>query len=446
MITNNPSVSSITYVKNGEKYIEQCVRSVMNQTLSNIEIIVVDGGSSDGTMSILEKLQAEDERIILMTTEGSVGSQFNAALDVAVGEYIAVCEGDDYIFPKKYEKQYNIAKKYNLDVLRANYYRVFESKGQKFHYEVDTAPSREQYDILIDCEKNEYMFLNLHVNGFWNGLYSREFLLKNRIYMNETKGASYQDISFSFFSQLYAKRILFMKECLHCYRIDNPTSSVNSKNCIQMLMTEYGLLKKELESRNLWEKYQSIFLMWEMYSYDSFSAKLSRDVKDELLEKIYFNLKSQQVKFELKNEQIRLKVKQEINALYGDEKKLFLKLMKDNKKNEEALRYFYGKGIEEKRVVLFGIGHFGSIVYDYLKLNKKEIILVDNSRSAQEKGFRGQKIFAPNEYLKENDNTIIVASMNYAEEICGQLKKMKIDDSRIIVCEDEDFFLKKIFI
>ena len=121
-------------------------------------------------------------------------------------------------------------------MLRACYDLYFEYDGKEYKYKVEVAPEKKLYDRLIEIEDEED-FLSTFVNGFWNGLYSRQFLLSNDIYMNETKGASFQDITFSFLSQMYARRIWYMSDSYHFYRIDNPNSSVNSEKCIQLLDT-----------------------------------------------------------------------------------------------------------------------------------------------------------------------------------------------------------------
>ena len=118
-------VSVIIYVKNTIEYIEKCIRSVMNQTLQEIEILIIDGGSTDGTLDIIEKMKQEDCRIRIFHAPASVGAQFNLGLREARGQYIGVCEADDYILPEMYESQYQIAKEYQLDVIRAGYYHIF---------------------------------------------------------------------------------------------------------------------------------------------------------------------------------------------------------------------------------------------------------------------------------------------------------------------------------
>lgn len=438
-------ISSITYVKNGADYIEKCIRSVMEQTLHDIEIIVVDGGSTDGTVEILKCLCAEDSRISLMVHEGSVGGQFNKALKIATGEYIAVCEGDDYILPDKYEKQYLIAKSNNLDIVRADYYQFFNYGGKEYRYKVSTGPSADLYNQVIETDGDD-LFLSLGVNGFWNGIYKRKFLLSNDIYMNETKGAAYQDISFSFLCQLHAKRIWFMSEALHCYRIDNLGASVNSPRCIDMHITEYRLLRERLISSGLWDKYQNMFMVWQIGSYKHFIEELSCDNKTAEVLKIYTELTSQNVTESYENVRMPERSNRILSALYSD-RELFTKLMLDNEaNNNKTIRYFEGKGVLEKNIILFGAGHFGNIIYDFLKAAGKKITVVDNSKKVQAQGFRGEKVYAPEVVVLYNNNPIVVANVIHAKDIYEQLRKLGVDDARIIICDNEDLFLRKVFV
>ena len=124
-------ISAIIYVLNSISYIEKCVRSVMSQTLQEIEILIIDGGSTDGTLEIIEKLSKEDIRIRIIHSASGVGRQFNKGLCEARGEYISICESDDYILPDMYKYQYEIAKKYELDVLRADANHFFEIRDGK---------------------------------------------------------------------------------------------------------------------------------------------------------------------------------------------------------------------------------------------------------------------------------------------------------------------------
>lgn len=108
--------------------------------------------------------------------------------------------------------------------------------------------------------------MKLGVNGFWSGLYRREFLTGNGLWMNETEGASYQDITFSFLTELYARRAYVMPEAFYCYRMDNPDSSINNPRKTTLLHTEYRLLKEQLKQRKLWKQSKEIYWRWRMDS------------------------------------------------------------------------------------------------------------------------------------------------------------------------------------
>ena len=91
-------VSIIIPVYNNEKYVEKCIRSVMEQTFRNIEIIIIDDGSQDDSVEILNRLAAEDKRIVLVHQEnGGVAIARNRGLELAKGEYVTFIDGDDYV-------------------------------------------------------------------------------------------------------------------------------------------------------------------------------------------------------------------------------------------------------------------------------------------------------------------------------------------------------------
>lgn len=255
-------VSSITYVKNCAKYIEKCLRSIMNQTLRQIEILVCDGGSNDGTLEIIEDLMKLDDRIRLFHTEGSVGLQFNTALREARGEYTAICEGDDFILPDKYEYLYRLMDENKLDVCRSGCYAVVEKGDIEFRYHMGYVVPQSMLDHVMQREDNPMFFLHTGVNSFFSGMYRTAFLLDKGILMNETKGASYQDVGFSFLTQYYAERYCFTEKAFYCYRTDNMNASFFHKDYNERCETEYALLKENLIRRGVFEECESIFNEW----------------------------------------------------------------------------------------------------------------------------------------------------------------------------------------
>lgn len=438
-------VSSITYVRNGEKFIERCIRSIINQSLREIEIIVVDGNSTDKTYEILENLAKEDRRIRLIQKGGSVGGQFNAALDIAKGEYIAICEGDDCIVSDKYEKLYSFAKKNQLDVIRACYNLWFESKQGDFLYKVQVVPAEVKYNTPIDLSDKKYLFLSTFVNGFWNGLYNRDFLNKYNIRMNETKGAAFQDITFSFLTQLYAQKISFIEKAYHLYRIDNPESSVNSANCIAMLMKEYELLSDELKKRGLWEEYKDIFFFWEFISFRQFMDRNLESNKKELLKDIYDYVIGQK-EFTVSD---KIDIFEKQQKMYDGFKKglsEFCEVMTaEDDKHRRVIEFFNRIIANKEKVILFGAGHLGHIIGDYFNLTKQEYIYIDNNVKLQKKGVSGHKVYPVCKESIDETSSIVIANMNYADEMYDELIKLGVDKNRIIICDYEDFFFREIY-
>ena len=113
-----PKVSIIIPVYNSEKYVEKCIRSVMNQTFQELEIIIIDDGSSDGSYEILKELAKEDSRIILIHQENSgVAIARNVGLERVSGEYLTFVDGDDYIDLDYIERLYMCAHNKGADLV-----------------------------------------------------------------------------------------------------------------------------------------------------------------------------------------------------------------------------------------------------------------------------------------------------------------------------------------
>ena len=113
-----PKVSVIIPVYNVEKYLRECLDSVINQTLKDIEIICVDDGSSDGSLKILEEYAQKDNRIkVLKQEHGGVSCARNLALGGAAGEYMLCLDSDDYLELNTLESLYNRALNFDLDML-----------------------------------------------------------------------------------------------------------------------------------------------------------------------------------------------------------------------------------------------------------------------------------------------------------------------------------------
>lgn len=162
-------VSVIVPAYNEEKYLERCLNTIVNQTLEELEIIVVDDGSKDGTYHICEKYQQacpEKLTVIHKRNEG-VGPARNCGLAIAKGEYIGFVDGDDWIDVEMYQTMYETAKKHHSDIVVCDVRKIFVSENRET-VEVSLPNESPQIDI------GTYIKDGLNPAYAWNKLYRRE--------------------------------------------------------------------------------------------------------------------------------------------------------------------------------------------------------------------------------------------------------------------------------
>lgn len=127
-----PMVSVIMPAYNGERFIEAAIRSVMAQTFTDWELIVIDDGSQDATVDVITRLMGEDPRITLLRNEKNLGvaNTRNRGLDLAAGGYVALLDSDDLWYPEKLEKQVALARQTGADVVYCSY-AIVDEHGRK---------------------------------------------------------------------------------------------------------------------------------------------------------------------------------------------------------------------------------------------------------------------------------------------------------------------------
>ena len=267
MKENSVNVSVIVPVYNVEKYLSQCMDSIISQSLKNIEIICIDDGSTDSSPKILDEYAEADSRIRVIHKEnGGYGAAMNLGIKEACGEFIGIVEPDDYILPDMYERLYNAAKDNSCEIVKSDFYR-FTGEGDKTRNQYNkTARRDENYNRIINPseEKNCFRF----IMNTWCGIYHREFILRNNVFHNETPGASFQDNGFWFKGFCNARRIMFIPFPLYMNRRDNPNSSVSSKEKVYCGNQEYGLIYEYLEENpDKKEKFMDVFQMKKLHTY-----------------------------------------------------------------------------------------------------------------------------------------------------------------------------------
>ena len=157
-----PKVSVIVPVYNVEKYLKQCLDSILAQTLNDIEIICVDDGSTDSSGSILDQYEARENQVKVIHKENAgYGAAMNAGLDAASGEYIGIVESDDCIREDMYQTLYDAAIKDDLDVVKSDvvYWLERVSYLKEIHYQwLD-----DYYDCVLHDEDRNIFYISCQI-------------------------------------------------------------------------------------------------------------------------------------------------------------------------------------------------------------------------------------------------------------------------------------------
>lgn len=233
-------VSIIVPVYNVEKYLEECLKSLINQTLKDIEIICVNDGSTDNSLNILKEYSKLDSRIkIIDKANSGYGNSMNRGLDFATGEFIGIVESDDFIEKDMYESLYNLAVSNNCDIAKCDWYNYWTKDNIK---EKSSKVSQHKCNTVI--HPAEYPEILTIQPSVWSAIYKHQLIKDNNIRFLETAGASYQDTSFSFKVFALAQKVIFTEKAFLYYRQDNESSSINNKTKVFAICEEYKEIDK----------------------------------------------------------------------------------------------------------------------------------------------------------------------------------------------------------
>lgn len=203
-------ISVIIPVYNSSTYLRKCLDSVVNQTLKDIEIIVINDGSTDDSKNIIEEYTVKYKNIIFIDQENKgIGKTRNIGIKKATGEYITFVDSDDYIKENMLEEYYKYAKKHNFDLVIGSYIKKINNKEIIF----------ENNKFKTGNVKTTPQILYLIEYGPWAKLYKREMLINNNIYFDEKR--KYEDMPFVSKALLKSKLIGQITEPYYYYIIHN---------------------------------------------------------------------------------------------------------------------------------------------------------------------------------------------------------------------------------
>lgn len=222
----NKKVSIIVPVYNVEKYVEQCINSIINQTYNEIEIILIDDGSKDGSGRIIDKYTNIDKRcrIIHKENEG-YGRTCNLGIRMATGDFLSIVEPDDFLEQTFIEDLLENALKFSSDIVKCEYKELVVSKNEtKIIKHYDKMPS----STCLNNEQKSF-FLQCHPS-IWTCLYSMDFIKKRGILFQEINGSAWVDNLFQIKTILLCKSMVFLNKSLYIYRINTEDPADDLKN------------------------------------------------------------------------------------------------------------------------------------------------------------------------------------------------------------------------
>ena len=278
-----PKVSIIVPFYNVEKYIEKCLQTLVNQTLEDIEIILVNDGSKDNTIDIVKKYQKEyPQKIIYLEKEnGGLSDARNYAIPYAKGEYIAFLDSDDYVETTMYQEMYEIAQKENSDMVECNF--IWEY------------PNKSRIDIGTTYNGKHEMLEKVRVVA-WNKLIKREILEKSKVQF--PKGCRYEDVEFTYKLIPYLEKVSFCKTpMVHYIQRTGSITNIQNKRNAEIFDVMQHVIDYYKEKGLYEEYYQELEYVYVRYAFCSSFLRIVKikdsKIRKELLEmtwnKVYTN-------------------------------------------------------------------------------------------------------------------------------------------------------------
>ena len=292
---DSPKVSVIVPVFNSEDLLGNCLESIENQSLKDIEIICVDDGSSDGSFDILNQFSSKDARFKIYQQENSgAGSARNKGIEESCGEYILFVDSDDYIESETCEMLYEQASRLDCDLILFNSMRHFSNdrnlalihfkKNDEINYQIRVFDYEYFRDRIFDGE----------YGVIWNKLYKSSFIRDNNITFPKHK--IYNDVEFHIKTTLLAKKISYVDGTFYHYNRSGhaslQTSFVKTSNAMVFFDVLYGLVDFLVEV-DMFDEFRKEFINFTIFELRNKLKSIDDDSKQEFFEKtkeFYYSL------------------------------------------------------------------------------------------------------------------------------------------------------------
>ena len=428
-------------------YIEECISSVENQTLKNIEILCIDAGSTDGTLKILQSHAKKDSRInIINSSVKSYGYQVNLGIRKAQGEYISIVETDDYIADNMLEVLYSYALKFSPDYVKSsnNHFKHIGNRRVFFKHQVLPENSNISFESLNN--PREHAELHRYGSYIWDGIYKKKFLNDYGIALNESSGAAFQDMGVAHWVLATASKAVYINEPLYQYRNDREESSTWNRNCLRYPMQEFKrLFEQEVIPEEYFADHRTDIDINMIFEFKNEASKLMQmpgfdlESDDFIMPYEWFKLR---IEKELSDgivdyDMFDIETAAELDLLLNKPGS-FADLVRARSAIEKNNRKRLFDVLNGKNLIVFGSGIRGSSFVVKLQ-GAKEINIdafVDNDEAKWNTVVNGIEIISPEMALKRySDDLYIIANKLHAGDIKSQLLRMGIAEEQIMIYE-----------
>lgn len=325
----NKLVSVIIPVYNVEKYICECIESVINQTYKNLQIIIINDGSTDNSKNLCNKYANKDNRIIIVNKKnGGAASAKNIGIDIAEGDYIAFLDGDDYLNLDAIEYMVNLIENYNSDIAHCDFYEVYKNKNR----EEDVI--KAEVKVLETEEMLRKLLTDWKTGLFTNKMFKKE-VIKG---IHFIEGRCIDDDFFTYKCIMKSKSIVVSNKITYNYRMRLSSVMQSSDYKKQILIDRINLQT---------ERYENIISSFPYLDKDFFYAMLDMFIilsRDYFIDEVIINdlkliLKKYIKKMLFSN--INISIKVQILRIYLLDASKLVKEKKDcNEKLVNTVDYF----------------------------------------------------------------------------------------------------------
>lgn len=252
-------VSVIITAYNAQEYLAQCLDSIRNQTLRDIQIICVDDGSTDRTPEILDQYAALDSRIIAVHQKnGGAGAARNHGLTYATGEYLSILDADDFYEPDMLETAYRLATENQADiaVFRCDLYREATDTFAPCEFSIHNRllPQKSPF-AATDVQQDVF---KLFVGWAWDKLFRRSFVEQYHLRFQEQRTTN--DMLFVFSAMLLAQRIVTTQQVLAHHRQAEGTLSVTREKSWMCFYNALTALRSNMQQWGIYSRFEQDFI------------------------------------------------------------------------------------------------------------------------------------------------------------------------------------------